>query len=61
MADITMCIGSTCPSKKECYRYTAPANPYWQAYSNFFINIKTEEDRCSHYFPDSRSEHERGY
>ena len=32
MADITMCTDEECPMKHLCYRYTAPACPYRQAY-----------------------------
>jgi hypothetical protein len=35
MADISMCDGHECPKKQECYRYTAPVNPYRQAYFTF--------------------------
>jgi hypothetical protein len=35
MADITMCEGTNCPFKKECYRFTAPVNEDRQSY---FIN-----------------------
>jgi len=33
MADIEMCEGVNCPLKEKCYRYLAPVNEYWQAYS----------------------------
>ena len=32
MADITMCRGENCEVKDACYRYTATANEYRQAY-----------------------------
>ena len=32
MADISMCSDKKCPSRKKCYRFTAKANPYRQAY-----------------------------
>jgi hypothetical protein len=32
MADISKCIGTDCPHKEKCYRFTAPANEYAQAY-----------------------------
>ena len=32
MADITMCSGTNCPRKKECYRFTAQANEYRQSW-----------------------------
>jgi len=32
MSDIAKCEDKLCPSKKYCYRYTAPANKYRQSY-----------------------------
>ena len=32
MADITMCSGTNCPRKKECYRFTAYVNEYRQSW-----------------------------
>jgi hypothetical protein len=32
MADISKCHGTECSLKAKCYRYTAPANEYRQAY-----------------------------
>ena len=32
MADITMCNGTNCPKKEECYRFTVQANEYRQSY-----------------------------
>jgi hypothetical protein len=34
MADITKCNppGTTCPHKEKCFRFTAPADEYGQAY-----------------------------
>jgi hypothetical protein len=47
MADITCCEGLTCPRKEQCYRYTAPKNPYRQAY---FMQMPLEKDNsCEHY------------
>lgn len=31
MADIAMCTDKTCPMKYECYRFTAPWNPFRQS------------------------------
>jgi len=49
MADITMCEGLTCPRKEQCYRYTAPKNPYRQAY---FSQMPLEKDNSCEYFTD---------
>ena len=32
MSDITMCDFQGCPHKEKCYRFTAPADEYYQAY-----------------------------
>ena len=39
MPDITKCSGNHCDRKKECYRFTAEPNKYWQSYGIF-------EDHC---------------
>lgn len=44
MSDITMCCDVDCKLKESCYRYTAWANPYRQAY---FINSPREGDECT--------------
>jgi hypothetical protein len=41
MADITMCEGTDCPHKDECYRHTAPVNEYRQSY---FVVVPLKED-----------------
>lgn len=46
-ADISMCLGTDCPRKKECYRYTAIQSPCRQSY---FIETPLEEDlTCDHF------------
>lgn len=35
MSDIAKCQDNKCPSKLMCYRFTAPANEYRQAYGIF--------------------------
>ena len=32
MADISKCLGTDCPHREKCYRFTAPADEYGQAY-----------------------------
>jgi hypothetical protein len=32
MSDITMCSGTNCPKKEECYRFTAYVNEYRQSW-----------------------------
>jgi hypothetical protein len=31
MADITMCLGTHCDKKEQCYRFTAPKNNFRQS------------------------------
>jgi len=31
MADISMCMDKKCPMKYDCYRFTAPWNPFRQS------------------------------
>lgn len=47
MSDISKCANGGCPSRKSCYRYTAPAEKY-QSYSTFVV--KAGEDRCGWYW-----------
>ena len=51
MADITMCPGTSCPVKENCYRFTAPKNELWQSY---FMEIpgKIEDNKftCDMYW-----------
>lgn len=49
MADITKCKGDGCPMKDKCFRYTAPANEYWQSY---FVNPPFKDSKCDHYWND---------
>ena len=32
MADIAKCVGTGCPLKETCYRFTAPSNEYRQSW-----------------------------
>ena len=57
MADITMCKGTDCPMKNNCYRHTASVNMYRQAY---FINVPLKEDKtCDEFWQDERHKIER--
>ena len=42
MADITKCNDQLCPSRKKCYRFTAPANEYRQSY--FMVTPREQND-----------------
>ena len=47
MADITMCRDEDCPKKDTCYRFTAIANEWRQAY---FMKSPRDKDKCNHYW-----------
>ena len=52
MADITMCRGTDCPYKSDCYRFTATSNPWRQSY---FTEIPLDnEGNCKEYWKDER-------
>jgi hypothetical protein len=54
VADVTMCKGTSCPLKDTCYRFTAPANEYWQS---FFTDVPFDKDTefCDHFWEDTRN------
>ena len=58
MADITMCRGTDCPFKDNCYRHTANASEYRQSYFVIVPYNKEKED-CEHYWKDERHKIER--
>ncbi len=35
MPDISMCKNNACPSRNDCYRFSAKPNEYRQAYAEF--------------------------
>lgn len=47
MPDITMCKGTNCPQKEQCYRFTAKANDLWQSY---FVEPPIKDDKCDMYW-----------
>jgi hypothetical protein len=47
MPDITMCKGISCPIKEECYRYTAKADEFYQAY---FSESPIADNKCEMYW-----------
>lgn len=50
MPDITMCSGTNCISKKECYRHTATPSEYRQSYfMTAPVNVTTQG--CGHFAP----------
>lgn len=44
MSDIAKCLDVDCPSKKMCYRYTAPESEFWQSYCDF--NREEDANNC---------------
>ena len=53
MADITMCPGTDCPHKESCYRYTARANEFRQAY---FTEPPIKDGKCDMYWGKNAEE-----
>jgi hypothetical protein len=47
--DITMCMGTNCPYKESCYRFTAKPSEYWQSY---FSVPPIKDDKCDMYWGD---------
>ena len=52
MADITMCVGTGCPLRETCYRYTAEPNEYRQSFSDFTNRVKDEPHLPSPFCPE---------
>lgn len=51
MADITMCVGTDCPHKESCYRFTAKPNEYRQAY---FTEPPIKDGKCDMYWGENQ-------
>ena len=46
--DISKCLGTNCPYKETCYRYTAKPNEYqWR-----FANAPIKDGKCEMYWGD---------
>ena len=51
MADISKCSNEQCIKRNECYRFTAEADEYWQAYGTFKPTNNTKDKfECSHWW-----------
>ena len=50
MPDITMCMGTNCPHKETCYRYTVKPSEYWQAY---FMKSPIKDGKCYMYWGEN--------
>ena len=48
--DITMCVGTDCPHKEGCYRFTAKANEYRQSY---FTVPPIKDGKCEYYWGEN--------
>lgn len=59
MPDITMCNGTECPMKYECYRYLAEPNPYRQSYFMsapcYMLSVDGSNEICCECFSPVRS------
>ena len=49
MADITMCEGTNCPLKENCYRFNAESNDLYQSYFTEVPFDKKTND-CEYYW-----------
>jgi len=52
MTDISKCEGPGCDRKEQCYRFTAPANEFYQSY----IKPPVVGADCEYYWPDKHDE-----
>lgn len=50
MPDITMCSGTDCPHKENCYRYTAKPSEFRQSY---FVEPPIKDGKCDHYWGEN--------
>ena len=51
MPDITMCVGTDCPHRETCYRYTAKPNEHRQSY---FKTPPIKEGICEMYWGENQ-------
>lgn len=50
MADITMCLGTNCPLKEKCYRFTAKASEY----QSYFMKPPFKDGNCEMYWGENQ-------
>jgi hypothetical protein len=55
MSDITKCTNGQCVIRHGCRRWTAPADPLWQAYQRFEPFHNGDYYTCEHYIPAHRN------
>lgn len=53
MPDISLCNNALCPSKENCYRFTAKANKFCQSYTKF--TLESDEVSCSYFIPNDKA------
>jgi len=51
MPDIAKCMGTGCPYKESCYRYTAKPNEYRQSY---FMEPPIKDGKCEMYWGENQ-------
>jgi len=52
MPDITMCMGTNCPHKETCHRYTAKPSEY----QSYFTDAPIKDGKCEMYWgPNAQS------
>lgn len=49
MPDISMCKGTDCPHKENCYRFTAKPSEY----QSYFAEPPIEDGKCDYYWGDN--------
>jgi len=49
MPDITMCAGTGCPAKDQCYRHTAKADTY----QSYFVEPPIKDGKCDMYWGEN--------
>jgi hypothetical protein len=47
--DITMCVGTNCPHKEKCYRYTAKPSEY----QSYFMEAPIKDGKCEMYWGET--------
>ncbi len=54
MTDISKCIGEkdkiVCPLREKCYRFTSPADQYWQSWIEPELEKVFVEKDCFHFW-----------
>lgn len=58
MADISMCRDKQCPSRLDCYRFTAKPSQFLQSYASF--GRDDGADRCVSFVQATKSDDRQG-